>query len=185
MNIPPPIPTPIPPPTAAFGRAIRYELTRVDLFVNLMTVIFRNRLLQIFIPVAMIATIWTFLSGPQADRTIEEMVVRAILYIIGYIVILALTLGLFGSVQAFLLPQKGVVGEHILEITDIGLVERTAFNESLHKWPSISRIFSFGGYLFIYVGESNCYYVPKRGFQLSEIREFESELRVRSGQARR
>jgi hypothetical protein len=90
----------------------------------------------------------------------------------------------FGLATAFLFKQRGVVGKHVLQITEQGLVESTDFNESLHKWPSVCRILSLWGYLYIYVSDMNTHQVPKRYFSPQEIADFEGELRARAKQAR-
>ena len=65
-----------------------------------------------------------------------------------------------------LLPKKhqGVLGQHELEMRDEGLIERTEFNESLHRWTGFHRVVSSGGYLYIYVTDRNVHVVPKRSF---------------------
>jgi len=78
-----------------------------------------------------------------------------------------------------------VVGRHVLEITEEGLIERTDYNETLHRWPSIGRILSLCGYLYIYVSDTNAHQVPKGCFSPQEIETFEADLRTRASQAKR
>jgi hypothetical protein len=90
-------------------------------------------------------------------------------------------LALMGLVTSFTGQHRGVLGRHTLEITDEGLRECTDVNETLHRWPGLSRVFSVGGYLFIYLGESTAHFqVPKRGFSPEVFRKFEAELRRRA-----
>src|SRR5262245_9546758 len=52
MSVPPPIPSTVP-----LRRGISYSLTRGDLFVNSLTVIFRNTILHAFIPASILVNI--------------------------------------------------------------------------------------------------------------------------------
>jgi hypothetical protein len=121
--------------------------------------------------------------GPGfTTRSFSLTVVGAVIYVIGFMGFMAVMLLLFGLAMAFLLKQRGVVGQHVLEITEQGLIERTEFNENLHKWASICRIVSIFGHLYIYVGDMNSYQVPKRCFSPLEIAEFEADLRAHAEQ---
>jgi len=86
--------------------------------------------------------------------------------------------------MSFLFKQRGVVGQHSLEITERGLSERTDYNENLAKWASIRRLHSTRRYLYIYVSDFNFYAVPKRCFANEKIAGFEADLRafVKRGQ---
>ena len=112
-------------------------------------------------------------------RPLSETMLHAMGYLVGFIGFLAVTQCILALANAFLLKHRGVLGEHVLEITEQGLVERTAFNEALHRWP-IGRILSLGGYLYIYVSDNNSHQVPKRCFSPEEIGGFEAELRTRT-----
>jgi hypothetical protein len=173
MNTPPAI-----PPVVHPRRAIRYQLTRWDIFANWMTVILRNRMLQAFVLVALIVNAWLVLSPGFGTRPFSGLVFEGVGYIIGFVAILALAQCVMGMATAFLLKQRGVVGEHILEITEQGLIERTDCNETLHKWSSVCRIQSLGPYLYIYVGDNNSHQVPKRCFSAEELSSFEAALRM-------
>ncbi|TAK99654.1 MAG: YcxB family protein, partial [Verrucomicrobia bacterium] len=87
---------------------------------------------------------------------------------------------LLGFVSAFLMQHPGLVCRHTLEITEAGLIERTEVNESLHRWPNICRIFSFAGYLYVYVGQDNVHMIPKRDLTPAALAKFESDLRERA-----
>jgi hypothetical protein len=173
MNTPPQIPPPLPR-----HQSIRYQLTRGDVFANWMTIIFRNRMLQIFVLVALIINGCIWAPGFGA-RSTGFLVIEAGLYLVGFLGFLALVQAVMGAAHAFLAPLRGVVGEHTLEITDRGLIERTDCNETLHRWP-MGRILSLGPYLYIYVSDTNSHQVPKRYFSPQEISAFEAALRTHS-----
>src|SRR5438046_1642104 len=174
MNEPPQI-----PPMTNSRPAIRYQLTRRDLFANWMTVIFRNRILQVFVLAALALNEFLILAPDFGARAFSQSIFYAVAYLIGFLGFLAVTQCVLALANAFLLKHRGVLGEHVLEITDQGLVERTAFNEALHRWP-IGRILSLGGYLYVYVSDNNSHQVPKRCFSPEEIGGFEAELRTRT-----
>jgi hypothetical protein len=179
MNNPPEI-----PPVIGHRLEIAYELTRWDLFANYMTVIFRNRILQVFVIVALIFNGWVTLAPGLLTRPISYTVLAGIIFLIVFGGLLALCMGALGLATSFLLKQRGLVGKHVLRISDQGLVESTEFNESLHKWPSVCRILSLWGYLYIYVSDMNTHQVPKRCFSPKEIADFEAALRAYAKQAR-
>lgn len=172
MNTPPPI-----PPVISPAPTITYELTRWDLFANSMTIVLRNRLLQVLILATFLVNGCLILLPKLRTDSISSIVLSAVLLAIS----LAACIFLFQTVMslaiAFVLKQKGVVGQHTLAVTEQGLVERTEFNETLHKWPSVCRILSLFGYWYIYVGDSNAHQVPKRCFPPQQIDSFIADLR--------
>lgn len=135
MNTPPEL-----PPVISPGLTITYEVTRWDLFANWMTILLRNRLLQVFVLVALIFNGWLTLAPGLLTRPLSHTMFGGVFFLIEFFGILAVCQCALGLAASFLLKQRGVVGRHVLQITERGLVERTDFNETLHKWPSICRI---------------------------------------------
>jgi len=175
MSTSPPLPPVINP-----RLTISYEVTRWDMFVNSMTIFLRNRILQVSVLLGLILNGCVWLGPRLLTGSYLQLVSAGLIFLIGYFGFLAVCMSAFGLATAFLLKQRGVVGKHSLEITDQGLVERTDYNETMHKWPSVCRIMSICGYLFIYVGDMNSHQVPKRCFSPEEIANFEAELRARA-----
>jgi hypothetical protein len=167
------------PPVINPDHTITYAVTRWDVFVNWMTVMIRNRLLQIFIPASMVLCVVLRLLPQLGRESLRRLLVEAALYCLGFLVFLVIFQAILGLASAFLMPHRGVVGQHTLEITEAGLIERTDVNETLHRWPGVCRITSLFGYLFIYVGENNSHQVPKRAFAPEFIGRFEAEVRAR------
>lgn len=84
------------------------------------------------------------------------------------------------AAQSFLRKDKGVLGEHTLEITDEGLIESTDVNRSLSTWGSSFRIRETARYAFIFVSEGIAHVVPLSRPPLEgSVREFLEELRSR------
>lgn len=85
----------------------------------------------------------------------------------------------------FVQKNRGVVGDHEFEIRDDGLVERTAFNESLHKWSGFHKVAGTKTYMVIYVTENNLHYIPFNSFATAQqAANFRAELIRRSQAAR-
>lgn len=168
------------PPLINPGLSLTYSVNRWDIFFNWMTVMVRNRLLQIFVPVSMIICVGLRLLPKLGYEAIPRLMFDAILECGWFVGFLVFFQAILGFASAFLMPHRGVVGTHTLEITEAGLIERTDVNETLHRWPGLCRIYSFLGYLFIYVGENNAHQVPKRDLRPEVIANFEAELRARA-----
>lgn len=175
MNAPPPIPRATPA-----SRTITYELTRWDVFANSMTVVLRNRLLQWIIPLALLLNGAIILLPKLGKATLLQLAFDAVGLVIGFGVFLLFCQTLMALLIAFLLKQRGLVGQHTLMITEEGLIERTDFNETLHKWASVCRVMSLFGYVYIYVGDLNSHPVPKRCFNPQEIDSFVADVRNRA-----
>jgi hypothetical protein len=174
MDTPPEIPPII------GNKAITYELTRWDVFANWMTVILRNRILQVFVLATLFLNGWLLLGPRFGTYSLAHLVFDSLVYLVVFFGFIAFFQVVLGLANAFIPKHRGVVGRHVLEITEQGLVERTDCNETLHRWPSICRILSLWGYVYIYVGDSNSHQVPKRCFSPSEIDGFVADVRQRA-----
>ena len=106
MNEPPQI-----PPMTNSRPAIRYQLTRRDLFANWMTVIFRNRILQVFVLAALALNEFLILAPDFGARAFSQSIFYAVAYLIGFLGFLAVTQCVLALANAFLLKHRGVLGE--------------------------------------------------------------------------
>jgi hypothetical protein len=79
MNTPPE-----PPPVIGSRLAITYEVTRWDLFANSMTVILRNRILQVFVPLALIFNGWVTLAPSLLTCPVSYTVVAGVIFLIEF-----------------------------------------------------------------------------------------------------
>jgi hypothetical protein len=175
MIIPPEVPPVIHP-----RRAITYRLTRWDLVLNFVTVLFRNRITRVLFPVFVVLNVAIILGPGLKARPLWLTAIEALLFVVGFTGIMLVSLLCVGLMVAFLLKQRGVVGEHVLEVTEQGPVERTEFNETLHKWGAICRITSMTGYLYIHVSDMNSHQIPKRRFPRHELAALETDIRARA-----
>ncbi|TYQ28960.1 YcxB family protein [Pseudanabaena sp. UWO311] len=160
-------------------KMITYELTRWDLFAGFMTVVFRKRILLVFLLIVLFFNRLLTLAPKFATHSLPYLLFDLLVYLVGFVGVFIVFQAIFGLANAFIPKHNGVLGRHVLEITEEGLVERTDFNETLHRWSSIFRIFSLWGYIYIYVSESNSHQIPKRCFPPLVIEDFVSDLRRR------
>ncbi len=172
-NEPPPIPT---------NRSITYTISRNDLVVSFVTVFFRSRIVQVFLLAIGSFTAWTMLPDETKTKPIQAVFFFGVFLVLNLVVILALQT-IVAFVNAYLLQHRGLLGEHTLEITEKGLVERTAYNESLHKFLAVRRFVSTSRYLYVYVSDNNYHMIPRRCFSPGVLERFETELRARAGGA--
>lgn len=176
MNVPPILSAT--PPVLGTEDSITYELTRWDLFLNSMTVTLRNRLVQIILLLAFVINGALILLPQIGKASLLQLALSAVGLVIGISLTVLFFQGLMAVAIAYCLKQNGVVGEHTLVVTSAGLIERTAFNETLHKWPSILRVMPLFGYIYIYVGDQNSHQVPRRSLDPQALERFLSKLRA-------
>jgi hypothetical protein len=175
MNTPPEI-----PPVLGPIKTISYEFTRGDFFLVWMTGIFRSRILLIFLTVLCLLNEWMLYKYDYGKFSLPVFLIAALIHLVGFIVLFTLIMAVMGLAFTFLLKHRSVITKHVLEITEQGLIERTDYNEGLHRWSAIGRILSLCGYLYVYVSDTNCHAIPKRCFPAAEIDSFEAELRRRA-----
>lgn len=171
------------PPVIVNNHSITYTLSRNDLVIAIVTAIFRSRILQVFLLAIGSFNAWRMLSDEAKARPLLAVVsFGAHLGILFLIFVVLQTIVAFAN--AYLLKHRGVLGEHTLEITDQGLIERTAYNESLHKFAALGRFVSTSRYLYVYVSDNNYQMILRRCFGPGVLQQFEAELRARVGGAR-
>jgi hypothetical protein len=110
--------------------AISYRITRWDLFANHMTIWLRNRILQAFMVLFLGWQLWTAVSPALGYASLVQIASRVLGVLAFYGASLMGALIFVGLAMSFLLKQRGVVGEHTLEITDDGLIESTEMNQT-------------------------------------------------------
>jgi hypothetical protein len=172
-----------PPPTppvinAPHGRSIKYSLARGDIFRWHFYLLRRNRVLTIFILIASLAMAWNDLRTPQfAAYSIAVKIVYTI-FLIGFMFcFVGFSTMVVMSFTVMFKKFRGFLGEHELEIRDDGLVERTSFNESLHRWAGFQKIVRTRRYLYIYVTDNNVHMVPRHYFaSKQEEQAFQDEI---------
>lgn len=123
MENPPPLP---PPP---LNLSITYSLNRRDLFAAFSAAVFHNRILQVFILAMLAVNGWITIAPGFSRRSAFENIFEIVGFLFLFVIIMAVCHCILGLALSYLRKAKGVLGEHTLEITDGGLIERTAYNE--------------------------------------------------------
>ncbi len=76
--------------------------------------------------------------------------------------------------------RKGVIGEHIFQITDSGLIESTDYNRTEYSWSSLDKVKSALGLILIRVAGNQWHGIPTRFFPSNNERDsFLDELNKR------
>lgn len=160
---------------------LRYTLSRWDLFrAGLRAIVCQRVLLVVAIPL-LVLTWWSTYTYDEnrelpapfriAVATLTSASVAGFGILAGAVVV---------AVQSFFRRDRGVLGEHTLEITDEGLVESTEVNRSLANWRTSFQIRETSRYAYIYISVGNAHVVPKKSPPLEgSVTEFLDELRVR------
>lgn len=121
----------------------------------------------------------TFLESLSGWGTIATAAVIGVLF--HYLIIQAVNLILV-SLWVVCTPRlrQGVLGEHEFELKPEGLVEKTAFNETLHAWNALDRPKSFGSLIMLPAGPGRWHIIPRRSFSSrGEERLFLNEVEGR------
>jgi hypothetical protein len=163
-------------------RTHTYELTRTDLFIGQILATFYNKLVMGMLAALLLFAAFEGAIGPTPKE--YPIAGRVIGVIIGVGLALILFCGLqllVNAIMAFGRPHKGLLGSHTLVLNDEGLIERTEYNETLHRWKGLHKVRDTASYLYIYVAEMNYHLIPKRSFSsLAEQHNFLAEVRRRS-----
>ena len=166
-------------------RSIRFSLGRLDVLRCRLWVVAHNRKLVTIILLMCIAVPALTYHTPEGIRF--PLVYCALYFVMMAAFMCLLNVAFQIAFQAFWLfanKNRGVVGEHEFEIRDDGLVEKTPFNESLHRWSGFHKIAASRNYLFVFVTDNIVHYIPFRVFASEEdANSFRAELQKRSNTA--
>ena len=173
-------PPPVPPVTDAVPRAtIQYSLTRWDILRWHFYLLIRNRAVIAFVAIASLGMVWNDLRTLEmAARPIGFKVLYAVLFTSAMFCLVGIVTTLVMSCAVTFKKLRGLLGAHELEIRDDGLVERTEFNESVHRWRGFHKIVTTGRYLYIFVTDNSVHIVPRRHFASGEdLGAFRDEIK--------
>jgi hypothetical protein len=95
---------------------------------------------------------------------------------------------LFDNNVKYLISQgknKGIVGKHMIEISEKGLCETTEVNQSIVVWSGLERIEQNEQYVFAFVNPMMAHIIPIRAFaDAKQAIEFFSTMKVYFNQAK-
>lgn len=72
--------------------------------------------------------------------------------------------------------NKGLLGEHQLEVAEDGIVERTAYNETRMAWGAVERVESTPEHTFICLGAGRAYIIPHNSIVEGDYKAFLASL---------
>jgi hypothetical protein len=172
-------PPPLPPVMAAPPRAdVRYTLTRWDILRWQVYLLIRNRVL---IGLMLVASVSLALADVRRPEMSGDTTGYKAAYVVVFIILMCGFAGVvtLATTVAMVMFKKfrGFLGDHELEIREEGLVERTEFNETMHRWSGFHKLVRTGGYLYIWVTDNSMHIVPLRYFASEqEERAFREEI---------
>jgi hypothetical protein len=156
-----------------------YELTRMDLFRGQISAMWRSRIMRGSLAVFLVVVgVMGFLTerAPGIGVKIFSAAVNVLLWLIFWFLLQTVV----AVILVWTREHVGVLGRHTLVIGEEGLVEKTDYNEGLHRWSGMHRVKDSGGYLFLHVTEAIYHQVPKRSFKsAAELQSFRSAIEQR------
>jgi hypothetical protein len=169
-------------------RAIQFSLSRWDVvFCRLWVLAHNGKLMAICLLMAVGYPILSYRrpDGVRYPESIRFPTAHFFVYFAFTFAALAcliiVTQILFHTLWVFVNKNRGVVGEHTIEIQDDGLLEKTAVNQSLHRWAGFHKIQASRSYLFVFVTDNIVHYIPLRSFASAEAaKDFREELQRRA-----
>lgn len=158
---------PIPAPTC-----VQIVVTRLDLVLgNTAIMLLTPQIYGLFVGFSAIV------SFMKTSDVVAFMLYMIYLSVVGFGGGLA-----FGVINAFLNPRikRGALGVHTFTVKDEGLFEETAFNATLHRWPSLDKVSILFGRLMVRVSGTQWHILPVRAFAtIEEAHAFATLLRQR------
>ncbi len=164
------------------SHTISFSLDRWDVLRCRLWVVAHNIKLIAFLFLMCLAVPITKYRTPEGNSSpIMYFIIYMIITTMFMVVFMIVFQIVFHAIWLLINQSRGVVGEHVYEIRDDGLLEKTPVNESLYRWSGFHKIGASGSYLFVYVTDNNVHYIPWRIFATKEEGErFEAELRRRA-----
>jgi len=129
---------------------------------------------------AVVVPVLTYQTPPGTEFSLGDFLVDSLVGMAHMALLLTVVMIAFLVMMLFAVGQRGVIGEHVIEIREEGLMEKTSVNESLHRWNGLHKITTSRAALFVYVSGFHFHYIPFRAFpSKEEAMRFETELRRR------
>jgi len=158
---------------------LKYQLTRSDIFYSQFISSLRSRSLNSWNLLIALFMAYTILKGLPGHWWSKGIV--ACMIIVLFFLFVSAANCIFLLIRSRLKSFKGLLGEHELVVTDDGLIERTPYNETLHRWAGFQKVKSTSTMLLIYVSDHQYHPVPKRSFPNdSAIQDFRNLINSRA-----
>ncbi|AFY54773.1 hypothetical protein Riv7116_2252 [Rivularia sp. PCC 7116] len=75
--------------------------------------------------------------------------------------------------------RQGETGEHILELTDTEIIEKTRVNETKTKISFLDKIVNLPDYALIYISSVEAYVIPRSSISEGNLEKFLEELNIK------
>lgn len=159
----------------------------MDLFRAYFTTARHNRLLQALVVVLVLGAAFIgFVTTKDPQIPFLARVIVAFLFALAWLVMFLALHFILGIVTVLTRNYQGVLGQHTLILADDGLIERTDFNDTLHRWKGFYGIRQTRRYIYLYSTQVLYHTVPKGSFaSVSEMDSFLAEIRRRKDEAQR
>lgn len=131
---------------------------------------FKNMILlvMILLPILMCAALKVL------GRSWEVSIILGLL--IGILADLYVVFSVKLKVQRHVKTNKGLIGEHTIEVNEQGFTETTSINQTNYPWSKVAHLREDPQYFYVFVNDTQGIGVPKRGFantaQQTEFRQF-------------
>ena len=75
--------------------------------------------------------------------------------------------------------NKGVLCEHTLELTDVGVMETSPVGQHSTRWAGIPRVGETATHVFIYIGSNMAHVIPRANVLHGNVDDFMKELKTK------
>ncbi|MEY4387823.1 MAG: YcxB-like protein [Verrucomicrobiota bacterium] len=160
----------------------RYELRRKDLFLAQFIGLLHSKVAIGLLILLMVYGAYTLSTSDEAmGQSLAVRILAAMFAMLIVILFWILFHLVIVSTLVFGRKHKGLLGGHTLVLTDAGLIEKTEYNENLHRWNGFHKIRDTIGYYYIFVTDTLFHLVPKRSFKSpTDAQRFIDEIRQRA-----
>lgn len=179
-------PSTTPTPNESIQYRVVYNLTRADIFRIHFYMLLRSKWILGMWAVLMSLLIWNDLHGEAlADTSAAYKVFYALVIFIIYATALLLVLAVIVLSKVLFSRMTGVVCEHEIELREDGIHERTAVDESLHRWSAFHKLVVRPTYVYLMVSDTKGHAIPRRAFKSQLVMDvFCQVVRERAAAAR-
>ena len=126
----------------------------------------------------------TVFSPGMSDLTLTFRIIYVVLFTAALLCVMLVFQLLIQLLWVITNKNRGITGQHEMEIREDGLLEKTSVNESLHRWSGFHKICSTRDFLFVFVTENIVYYIPRKAFPSEqEVKNFRDEIQRRANAA--
>lgn len=144
---------------------VRYTNTFRDLIGFNLYHLPRTGVMQIVFIAAIVLHAWSF--GPSVRKLDDSLPMKVSVFLTSLLLVLgALVVIQFLLVLLTYLPSKnkGLLTEHVVRISDDGIVEETAFGTTTSTWSAVPKVGQTRRRIFLYTQQHAAHIIPKRAF---------------------